>query len=1286
MNHLPSKILAVSALALVSALLHPAALNAQVCTGGQDPARHVPGPPPNHDPAAPDVDLWLPEIFRPGLTDLSNRRLPAERDSTGWISLTIPGFSSGHEIFQGLDVLDDHMYVAYNAGFSIWDIGTDPEKPRRLKIRDGWHFSNCQSNADCGPFLSFPGAGEVDFLVEDIDVLPAPGSANTVYIAVSGRNPVGISLWRFNTNSENVTPVYQDTTRVSRQVRLIAIGSTVYAFSSYGNGLAVYNMSRALAIEGCLEETGSDCPGVYQGNVGSIDTGRYVDVLQRPTGEILVAASNGNITGQGVELWRVSDLSNPGSANRLFSGLNDRTFGVALFSYEGNDYLAALERDGALNVIKIFNINACSGAGTCSLGAPLFDDIGVPPRLSDQFLTFSMSGGTPFLYYGLFGGFGGPKVEQLLNLTTLGRPVQTITEMTDGGPTYFDDCEEANLGYWAWYYPGNEFGPNNMTPRIGKFNAETNVFYRAAGGILDTHVWEGGVNPPDPTTTTSVSSPDPQGLYWLTDDITFEGEGSNGCNPAGMWSWTANTPANINAVTVSEVGNQVMLRFECTSAGRCADSVVSVSGANSDPSCTGAERVQAFITVKDPSVEITGIQPVSGEFTQCEDVNFTASLVGRGPVDLAWAVRRDPANDPEQAPQQTLDDTVDDEDLSMASPRFTWNTVQAIFAGIFADGFESGSTSAWSQPPVLLEDFVIRVDLGAGQNLGGGSSASATVGLASISGDPAFESPAIDSSTDDNSTFDFRANTLPGTVSDWSWELEDDNGGSLCTFGSQTNVPCVQMRGQNISHTWTQQSGTRRVELTVGNCQSTTTATASTTVTVDAADPLEVTSFTLDRTQSSQACNIDFDCINDLICVCGINETIFFEVTSTGGPGAYDFDWDGDGTFEDTDNLAGGTEFTHEYDEALGQVMPGVRARRGTASTERRDLLETLDIQDTTEPLEITGFKLDRSQSSAACEIDFDCINDLVCVCFTDQTIFFEVTSTGAPSVYDFDWNGNGTFEDTNNPATGTEFTFAYPVALGPTVPAVRARRSGTTSSGRNLLETLDIQDGTGAPLSITSFELDRTASSDSCEIDFDCVNDLVCVCYTGQTITVNVTSSGGPDFYDFDWDGNGSYDDTGNPVSGTHYTRTYSSAIGQVRPGVRARRGSATPAERDMLETLDIQDDPDAFEITSFELDRAQSSSACEIDFDCINQLVCVCHIDETVFFEVTSIGGPDFYDFDWDGNGSFEDTSNSTAGTEFTHTYPQAIGQITPVVRARRGSETPLERDLLETLDIQP
>ena len=410
----------------------PAALVAQICAG-QVPARHVPGPAPEHDPDAPDIDLWLPGTFRPGLTGLPNRQLPAERDSTAWDSLDTTGYTEGLEIFESLDVAGDYLYVAYNVGLSIWDIrGANAERPERIKVRDGYHFSDCQQDPACGPFLSFPDAGHGQFLIEDIDVLPEAGT-NDVYIALSGERPVGISLWRFNTATEALTALYQDPNRVSRQVRLVSVtgGGTpgIYVFSSHSGGVAVYDVSQAAAIGPCVE-AGSNCPGVDLGNLGSLSKGHYVDVLQRPNGEFLIAATDGDRsdTTLGLELWQLEDPSSPGDAIQLFAGLDAETYGTALFNYEDNDYLATVEHDDPLdlNVIKIFNINACSG-GPCNLGAPVFDEISVTARPSNQVLTYSTSNGMPFLYFGLQTGLSGPKTEQLLNLTTLGRPGQNIT-------------------------------------------------------------------------------------------------------------------------------------------------------------------------------------------------------------------------------------------------------------------------------------------------------------------------------------------------------------------------------------------------------------------------------------------------------------------------------------------------------------------------------------------------------------------------------------------------------------------------------------------------------------------------------------------------------------------------------------------------------------------------------------------------------------------------------------------------------------------------------------------
>ncbi len=880
-------------------------------------------------------DLWLPGVFQPGETALSNNQIPAERDSTQWSSATAPGFDSGHEIFQSVDVLGDHLYVAYNAGLSIWNVGgaANAENPVRVKVRDGWNFGFCQGDPDCGPFLSFPNFGEVDFLVEDVDVLAQTGGPNH-YIAVSGKDPVGTSLWQFNTSTQALTAIYQDTTHASRQVRLLEDGGTIYVFTNDAGGLEVYSFTQALGQAPCLEEEGApvDCPGVHLGQIGTVDDGRYLDVLRRPSGEILVATTDGDAGPQHLELWSLDDPSSPGSAVQLFDGLHIRTFGVALFNYEGNDYLAALERDGSVNVIKIFNVNGCSGSA-CSLGAPVFDGVSVPPRISDQFLTFSMSGNTPFLYHGLFGALQGEKVEQLLDLTTLGRPGQNITEITDGGPTYFDTCQNEDLGYWAWYYTGNDFGFDNFNPRVGKFNG--NYFYRAAGGMLDVHIREGEATP---TITVELSDPDPQGLYWMSDDVTFEATGGVGCNPSGTWTWTPTTPGDVDAVVVNQSSNQITYRFDCTNrgGGRCADGQVSVSATNDDASCTGADVTPVALTVKDPSLSIESISPGGGTFTQCEVIDFEGDLAGRGPTDYAWSV------------DGTDEDTgtVNEEDLSTSMLTFSWDTATAQFEEIFADGFESGDTTAWSSGRASSRrGGGLPFEIGLALD-GGGLSDSVTVELIALTGEPAFTSPPITATTEDNVTFDFTANTVLGTVSEWDWELEDDNGTSLCVFGMDVDVPCTVKSGQNVSHTWVLQTGTRRIDLTISNClPGSTPLEESTTVMVESLEELEVTAFELDNGASSAVCDIDFDCVQNISCDCLFDETITFNVEANGEPEFFDFDWDGNGTFEDTHSATAPT--TNLYSTLFTGITPRIRGRRGSATPAERDLKETLNIVST---------------------------------------------------------------------------------------------------------------------------------------------------------------------------------------------------------------------------------------------------------------------------------------------------------------------------------------------------
>lgn len=424
---------------------------------------------PCSDPGA--VRLWPPG-FQPGLP---GQALPEERDSTGWDALTVPGADSGYELFESLDVEAGHLFVAYNAGLQVWDLsGGRAEDPLRRAVADGWR----------GDFLSFPPIGENDFLTNDVAAAGPAGRGTAVLVAVAADAPVGVSIWRF-TPPSTLAPLYQDAGNESEQVRVAQFDGTVYAFAAGAGGISVYDMSAAAALPTpCLDAGGTVCPGVYLGEVGTMTTGHYLDLVERG-GNVYLAAANGGSSGLDLEIWEVSDPADPGGAALKFAGLDADTFGTALFELGGGYYLAAVEDD-----VNIYDAAACLDADGCaSPGAPLAS-IARLPFINPQYLTYSESDGVPFLYYGIFANLQGTKIERLLDLTTLGGTNQ-ITEITDGGGTYTDPVTLNPVDYWGDYYPGNAFGLPNVAPLVGRF--EGRYFYRAAFGILDVHVRGGAI-------------------------------------------------------------------------------------------------------------------------------------------------------------------------------------------------------------------------------------------------------------------------------------------------------------------------------------------------------------------------------------------------------------------------------------------------------------------------------------------------------------------------------------------------------------------------------------------------------------------------------------------------------------------------------------------------------------------------------------------------------------------------------------------------------------------------
>ncbi|HEV7670855.1 MAG TPA: PKD domain-containing protein [Thermoanaerobaculia bacterium] len=160
---------------------------------------------------------------------------------------------------------------------------------------------------------------------------------------------------------------------------------------------------------------------------------------------------------------------------------------------------------------------------------------------------------------------------------------------------------------------------------------------------------------------------------------------------------------------------------------------------------------------------------------------------------------------------------------------------------------------------------------------------------------------------------------------------------------------------------------------------------------------------------------------------------------------------------------------------------------------------------------------------------------------FVAGTVQFHVVASGATE-WSWDFGDGAGFQAyTNNPVSGPNPVFTY-TSLG--LKAVRVKV-------RNCVEA----EHTSDPLPITILQISPLTAS------FAAVNGSGVFCFgggclgtIGQAIAFT-DDSHGAQFYDYDWDGNGSYEEAGRTTPQT--THTYS-AEGSFFPKLRVRRGAS--------------------------------------------------------------------------------------------------------------------------------
>ena len=154
----------------------------------------------------------------------------------------------------------------------------------------------------------------------------------------------------------------------------------------------------------------------------------------------------------------------------------------------------------------------------------------------------------------------------------------------------------------------------------------------------------------------------------------------------------------------------------------------------------------------------------------------------------------------------------------------------------------------------------------------------------------------------------------------------------------------------------------------------------------------------------------------------------------------------------------------------------------------------------------------------------------------------------------------------------------------------------------------------------------------------------------TSTTVTFSVTAAGATEW---NWDfgeGAGYEGWTSDPVTGPAPTHTYA---GEGTYEVQVMVRNCLEAERESLPvSIDVVD---PVEVLSF----AATGGVFCFGGGCVGDA------GVPITFSQTISGSPDFYDYDWDGNGTFEETSPTLVTS---HTYP-ANGVFTPVARVRRS-----------------
>ncbi len=918
------------AVVLVWSCLAPAALHAGAgtinCLDGS-PARPVPAQGPG------GVDLWSGSL-QPA--DPAGLPLPSDRDSTQWNGFSLPSANSGLEFFNAVDIepdgTRDYLYMAYNSGFQIWDItGGLADSPVKLSHKDGFqnHFFEFQSTPT-----------EFYFLIWDIDAIDPP-SGNTL-VAVAASRPVGLTLWD-TVDKEDPDQLYQDVGLDGHQVVATNIDGRIYAFAGGSDGIHVYDMTRAEQIGSCLDDTstpGGLCGGsnpVYRGRLSPWPWGRarYLDVLEVGGKHFIAASDEFLFNDLGVEIREITNpAANPPTSTAVLEGLENLSHGVDLFEVDNRYYVAAINFDR----LQIYDLTSCLENGTsCNYNnrkldlATLFAD-------SFAYVEFSESGGRPFLYQGFHTlcsqppATSDPNFEYLLDLTDIASGQAEDIR----GDFYLDPnhvSPQRRIDYWSSYYDQSTDGFTVFSPRQGKFYGP--YFYRAALGMFDIHQWTGDAAP---TVDIAATSSDRWLSLGIDEWVSLDGDCSAGAGSG--WSWSADNgpgvpPTDPDPVIQPLAGSTARVRGDgCGNdtypAVLCAPRAVEVqASAICGGSSVSSNELSLTLTDPRPFFDQVDIveEPLDPgpppQYPVCQVLNFrplngaVPGIGGKALTSWVWQVTPTEGGAP-----TTCSASVQDSGLSCSQTSLTWDT-QTVDLGpeIFADGFESGDTTAWggSRGPALRGGSLdFEVSLTVDNEHFSGFARLAELTLVSL-GTLSLDVPAITWQEDLLSPGLYHLTAEAQNATTYRWELEQKNGAGT-TVGCEVYTRCevIETTEADLDYSWENPNPDGedfRVTVSVANCNEgplTGEVTVTDVTVVTPGPPPEVTAFAVD--DSGPNC----DCPGlGVPCTCSPGQVDFLVTVSGSACNQLQVDWQRQGPLADPENLAqlctGTVAVSHTY-------------------------------------------------------------------------------------------------------------------------------------------------------------------------------------------------------------------------------------------------------------------------------------------------------------------------------------------------------------------------------------